>query len=766
MTQQRSRPPGKRTIATPGPRSCPGTYEKASRVSSASRDGKVTAHGALVRPDIVDASTSSPTPSPSTGPSASAQILNQGMSPGGENSHHPILGPGLSSGVSNSSLPHTNSHTAGKKDHQPYQHHPQTHLSAGCMAGNMADDHFYSDEDYLRMEYKGDSEKDANDAFNEFINYPETESSSGPYHPDMDKTYDQQDEAFDQLQQPTNLPSFQYDGSADEPRQTTEYKSCSLFTSDREPALRRAGQRVTLGEYMQRMTTRGNQGTQAAATSTSLSNRGNQRNQPTATPTTLGNRGSQSNQAAANSTSLTTANLHKATMAINKNTGAGFVVTRNSHGHSVTLDLNKIAATSPNMADDLADWLQLTQWHNIDFRKHELTRHRQLQEIEAEEAKIEAKKQQLLATSYMYKPVHADTQVTPQMRDSQMRDSHMRDGLPGPEAYYNSPTPQHCPTPTRSISKPADDHWNNDADGGFYGADARENTSALMQDDEYSYDDPQETKPRPGRTQATRSVRDRDRSASPRRSRDESVDSRRNYSYRNRGDCRRDGERPGLSHAAQRSLASRITRPDAYTERREYRDERSGRASPQRRERDEPPKRDFPRERRYRGFAKKIDLGNHRDTRFFIMKCYNFCNVYDSMDEGLWATQPQNEEMLSKAFTECKNVILFFSTNKSHAFQGYARMTSLPSVATARPRWWASINWKISEPFEVEWLSKMAVDDVHVRHIANPLNDGLSVTRGRDGQEIDADAGRELVFLMNNRAAIDMKDGERFRARR
>ncbi|CAJ2501490.1 Uu.00g043430.m01.CDS01 [Anthostomella pinea] len=41
-------------------------------------------------------------------------------------------------------------------------------------------------------------------------------------------------------------------------------------------------------------------------------------------------------------------------------TGVGFVVARNRHGYSVTLNLNNIAATNPTMADDLVDWLQFT----------------------------------------------------------------------------------------------------------------------------------------------------------------------------------------------------------------------------------------------------------------------------------------------------------------------------------------------------------------------------------------------------------------------
>lgn len=38
-------------------------------------------------------------------------------------------------------------------------------------------------------------------------------------------------------------------------------------------------------------------------------------------------------------------------------------------------------------------------------------------------------------------------------------------------------------------------------------------------------------------------------------------------------------------------------------------------------------------------------------------------------------TQAQNNETLTSAFAQCKNVILFFSVNKSRAFQGYVRVS-------------------------------------------------------------------------------------------
>ncbi len=54
-----------------------------------------------------------------------------------------------------------------------------------------------------------------------------------------------------------------------------------------------------------------------------------------------------------------------------------------------------------------------------------------------------------------------------------------------------------------------------------------------------------------------------------------------------------------------------------------------------------------------------------------MVKSYCDLNVRQCMEDGLWATQSQNGEILMSAFAQCRNVILVFSINKSRAFQGY-----------------------------------------------------------------------------------------------
>ncbi|KAI0851169.1 YTH-domain-containing protein [Daldinia vernicosa] len=170
--------------------------------------------------------------------------------------------------------------------------------------------------------------------------------------------------------------------------------------------------------------------------------------------------------------------------------------------------------------------------------------------------------------------------------------------------------------------------------------------------------------------------------------------------------------------------------------------------------------RDLTREMIHLRHPKQLVLKGKGEVCFFVMRSYSWSHVYDSMDDGLWATQRPNAEILSKVFASGKTVVLFFAVNKSHGFQGYALMKSLPS-ADIRPMWWYGVKWNISEPFKVEWISTMHVDSKHVVHISNRLNEDLPVTRARNGQEIDENAGRQMVCILESRGVEEYKRARR-----
>ncbi|EFX06078.1 duf409 domain containing protein [Grosmannia clavigera kw1407] len=139
------------------------------------------------------------------------------------------------------------------------------------------------------------------------------------------------------------------------------------------------------------------------------------------------------------------------------------------------------------------------------------------------------------------------------------------------------------------------------------------------------------------------------------------------------------------------------------------------------------------------------NTGQPDHTRFFMLKSFNEGNVRRAMADGVWTTQLKNEELLVTAFKKCRNVVFFFSVNKSRAFQGYARMESLPSASIVKPSWMDNIHWQTTEPFRIAWYNTTTTDYRHVAHLENDLNEHRSVIIGKDGQEIDDECGRRLM---------------------
>ncbi|KAK8097580.1 uncharacterized protein PG998_013066 [Apiospora kogelbergensis] len=153
-----------------------------------------------------------------------------------------------------------------------------------------------------------------------------------------------------------------------------------------------------------------------------------------------------------------------------------------------------------------------------------------------------------------------------------------------------------------------------------------------------------------------------------------------------------------------------------------------------------------------------IDLGGRDDTRFFVVKSNDVGNIWMSHEDCIWATSSvEKGAVLASAFENCKNVVLFFSANKSGAFQGYVSPHEwTPSHDLPKPHWYRSFTGfhRMSEPFEIEWLSKNVCPDTRMKSLQNRLNRDeqtgiyLPPTRARDCQEIDADCGRAMIQIL------------------
>ncbi len=146
----------------------------------------------------------------------------------------------------------------------------------------------------------------------------------------------------------------------------------------------------------------------------------------------------------------------------------------------------------------------------------------------------------------------------------------------------------------------------------------------------------------------------------------------------------------------------------------------------------------------------KPDLQDGR-VRFFLLKSWNYENIATAQREGTWATQTKNEDTFVEAFKTCRHVIFFFSANHSKAFQGYARMQSLPGEkGVPEPSWVKNLHWPTTAPFKIKWIVKEDTPYRAVGNLKNPLNEHLAVYIGRDGQEIAEEIGRQMSEIIDD----------------
>lgn len=79
-------------------------------------------------------------------------------------------------------------------------------------------------------------------------------------------------------------------------------------------------------------------------------------------------------------------------------------------------------------------------------------------------------------------------------------------------------------------------------------------------------------------------------------------------------------------------------------------------------------------------------------------------------------------------------------------------MLSLPSVEIPAPEWQSRLLWQSTHPFRIEWITIAETRFHRVAHLKNALNEGQMVLVGKDGQEIEAECGRNLCGLIDEEA--------------
>ncbi|GJJ74973.1 hypothetical protein EMPS_07331 [Entomortierella parvispora] len=190
------------------------------------------------------------------------------------------------------------------------------------------------------------------------------------------------------------------------------------------------------------------------------------------------------------------------------------------------------------------------------------------------------------------------------------------------------------------------------------------------------------------------------------------------------------------------------------------------------------------------------------ESRYFILKSLNEEDLKLSVQYGQWATQDHLVPILNDAFENTRNVYLVFSANKSGEFFGYARMTSTISsenslTLEANEPWKPSIEIPLSPEmraslleeyeqatkegrqltneeaeiiargsttttswgtvFTVEWIQVHKVPFSRTTHLLNPLYENREVKVSKDGTEVEASVGEQLLslFQRSNRSQRD-----------
>ncbi|XP_026778235.2 3'-5' RNA helicase YTHDC2 isoform X2 [Pangasianodon hypophthalmus] len=143
------------------------------------------------------------------------------------------------------------------------------------------------------------------------------------------------------------------------------------------------------------------------------------------------------------------------------------------------------------------------------------------------------------------------------------------------------------------------------------------------------------------------------------------------------------------------------------------------------------------------GVSKSPSLRPRPSVRYFIMKSSNLRNIELSQQRGIWSTTPNNEHKLNRAFQENGTVFLIFSVQGSGHFQGYARMSS--EIGSERCKDWGATG--LGGVFSVEWIRKESLPFQVTHQLLNPWNDNKKVQISRDGQELEPQAGAQLLQL-------------------
>ncbi|KAK7066156.1 3'-5' RNA helicase ythdc2, partial [Halocaridina rubra] len=131
-------------------------------------------------------------------------------------------------------------------------------------------------------------------------------------------------------------------------------------------------------------------------------------------------------------------------------------------------------------------------------------------------------------------------------------------------------------------------------------------------------------------------------------------------------------------------------------------------------------------------------------TRYFIIKASIYKQLEASHQTGLWAFTHATERKIVQA-AQNGPTILVFTLHRGGQFNGYARFSGersdekCPDITNVGPA--------LGSLYKIEWVKKWNVGFHQTRRLYNPYNDNMQVHMSRDGQEVEANVGEQLIRL-------------------
>ncbi|KAK8754608.1 hypothetical protein OTU49_016863, partial [Cherax quadricarinatus] len=143
-------------------------------------------------------------------------------------------------------------------------------------------------------------------------------------------------------------------------------------------------------------------------------------------------------------------------------------------------------------------------------------------------------------------------------------------------------------------------------------------------------------------------------------------------------------------------------------------------------------------------------------SRYFIIKASMYKQLEASHHTSFWAFTHNTEKKIMQAF-QTGPVILVFTLHRGGQFNGYARFTGektddkCPDITNVGPT--------LGPLYKIEWVKKWNIGFHQTRRLYNPYNDNMQVHMSRDGQEVEASIGEQLIRLWDKNSGGSNSNG-------